>query len=56
MTLTELFRPSNYRCEICKTDMKAGSIESHGKNFCSVDCMQEYLIRVREAELKSSRK
>jgi len=55
-SLTELFRIENDRCEICKTDIKDSSIESHGKNFCSIECMQEYLIRLKEAELKMARK
>lgn len=54
MTLAELFRSTDERCEICKTGIRE-SIESHGKNFCSVECMQEYLIQLKEAEMKNQK-
>ena len=50
MSLMELFKDIDERCEICGADIKDGSIERHGKSFCSTDCMQEYLIRKKETE------
>ena len=50
MSLMGLFKETDERCEICGTDVRDSSIESHGKSFCSTDCMQEYLIRKKETE------
>ncbi len=55
MSLTELFRSTSESCEICKTGVRDSPIESHGKSFCSIECMQEYLIQLKEAEMKNQK-
>jgi len=55
MTFLELFRTIDEKCDICRTVIKDGSVEIRGKSFCSIECMQEYLIRLKETDIMKTR-